>query len=163
MTFFQQQVLPILRDSCFKCHGGAEEVEGSFRITSRSGVLAGGELGPAVDLADPSSSELLAAVRYESVEMPPDGKLPDAQIAVLEQWVKRGLPWSKQEDYGVTDASRPTSAAMGMTSGPTRLSPALPHRPGTRMAGATTRSTRSSKPVWPRRVCSRTHRPIASR
>ena len=35
--------------------------------------------------------------------MPPDGRLPDAQIAVLEQWVKRGLPWSKQEDYGVTE------------------------------------------------------------
>ncbi len=74
-AFFENDVLPILQRNCFSCHGGTAEVEGSFRITSRAGVLKGGELGPAVDLKEPEASELLAAINYESVEMPPFWKI----------------------------------------------------------------------------------------
>lgn len=101
VAFFEKDVLPILQRNCFTCHGGKAEVESGFRITSRSGVLAGGEMGPAVDLDDPAASELLAAINYESFEMPPAGKLPAAQIEVLTNWVQQGLPWSRRDDYGV--------------------------------------------------------------
>ena len=99
--FFDEQVLPILQANCFKCHGGQARLKGEFRITSREGILAGGEQGAAFDGDDPERSLLLQAVRYEELEMPPDGKLPDEQIAVLAKWVKSGLPWSSStKDFG---------------------------------------------------------------
>ncbi len=107
VAFFEQDVLPILQRNCFSCHGGQAEIEGAFRITSRQGILQGGELGPAVDLEMPGESELLSAVNYDGLEMPPSGKLPAEQIAVLTRWVKLGLPWSARDDYGVA-AEAPT-------------------------------------------------------
>jgi len=110
VQFFENEVLPILQRTCFKCHGGRPELEGGFRITSRSGILKGGESGPAVDLKHLDDSELVAAIRYESFEMPPNAKLPDENIAVLAKWVKLGLPWSSVEDYGVPEASHAADA-----------------------------------------------------
>ena len=104
VQFFESEVLPILKRTCFKCHGGRTELEGGFRITSRAGILKGGESGPAVDLKQLDKSEFLAAIRYESFEMPPNAKLPDENIAVLTKWVKLGLPWSNVDDYGVPEA-----------------------------------------------------------
>ncbi len=40
----------------------------------------------------PEKSLLIEAIRYESLEMPPRGKLPDAEIAVLERWVRMEAP-----------------------------------------------------------------------
>ena len=45
---FYKDVLPVLRAHCFECHGGREKVQGGFQLTSRAGLLKGGELGPAV-------------------------------------------------------------------------------------------------------------------
>jgi mono/diheme cytochrome c family protein len=107
-SYFDDHVLPILRESCFGCHGAEARLRGNLRLTSRAGVLAGGDLGPAVDLEDPDASLLLEAVNYEGLEMPPSGQLPPAQIAVLRRWIEIGLPWSKdREDFGTaleTDA-----------------------------------------------------------
>ena len=75
IEFFEKDVLPILRASCFKCHGGEPKLKGGFRITSREGVLKGGELGAAVDLKMPKESQLVDAINYGGLEMPPDAKL----------------------------------------------------------------------------------------
>ena len=44
---------------------------------------------------DPDASLIVQAVRHEDpfLEMPPDGRLEPEQIAVLEEWVRRGAPW----------------------------------------------------------------------
>ncbi|MCA9271153.1 MAG: DUF1549 domain-containing protein, partial [Planctomycetales bacterium] len=91
--FFQKEVLPILSAKCFRCHGGEEKLKGALRLTTRQGVLEGGDSGAAVDLDDPAGSLLLSAVNYVDFEMPPTGKLPPAQIEVLTRWVKMGLPY----------------------------------------------------------------------
>ena len=103
VEFFQTDVLPILRASCFKCHGGQPKLKGGFRLTSRAGVLRGGELGPAVDLKDPGQSSLIEAINYSGLEMPPGEKLPADKIAILTKWVKLGAPWSDTKDYGVAE------------------------------------------------------------
>ncbi len=51
VQFFETDVLPILKRTCFKCHGGRPDLEGGLRLTSRPGILKGGESGPAVDLS----------------------------------------------------------------------------------------------------------------
>ncbi len=100
-TFFDRQVKPILAANCFECHGGQSTIQGGLRLTSRAGILKGGQRGPAVDREDPESSLLIRAINHAGPKMPPGGPLPSEQIAVLTQWVKLGLPWSEeQEDFG---------------------------------------------------------------
>ena len=76
--------------------GRLEEVKGDLHLTNRKAILAGGDTGPAVDLKNPGGSLLLKAIHYkdENYQMPPKGKLADKDIAILEKWVKAGLPVS---------------------------------------------------------------------
>jgi mono/diheme cytochrome c family protein len=94
--FFEADVLPILRAHCFSCHTpeNGREVESEFDLSTRETLLRGGADGPVIDEASPDDSALLRAIRYEDYEMPPKGQLPQAQIAVLERWVRMGAPWS---------------------------------------------------------------------
>src|SRR5687768_2558009 len=93
LAFFEKEVKPILAANCTSCHGAEKKVQSGLYLTSREGVLKGGENGPAVTLESPADSPLIAAINYQSFEMPPKGKLPQAQIEVLTKWVKMGLPW----------------------------------------------------------------------
>jgi hypothetical protein len=74
-------------------------------------VLKGGDHGSSIDSADPDKSVLLKAVNYTDgeMEMPPSGKLPQAQIDVLAKWVKAGAPWPPGE--GSAEVAGPPPAA----------------------------------------------------
>jgi len=98
IKFFEDEVRPILRSKCFKCHGGEAKIKGGLRLTTRDGLLKGGESGSVVALDDPSSSLLLEAINYESLEMPPTGKLPQRHIDILTRWVEMSLPWTPGDD-----------------------------------------------------------------
>ena len=86
IRFFENEVRPILKARCLKCHGDGPKIKGGLRIDNREAVLRGGELGPAVSLSDPKESRLITAIRYEELEMPPSGKLPAGEIDILTQW-----------------------------------------------------------------------------
>lgn len=90
--FFENNVRPLLVKHCLECHG-EDDPKGGLRLDSRSAILQGGESGEAVDMESPAASLLLSAVRYESLEMPPEKQLAEEEIAVLESWLARGLPW----------------------------------------------------------------------
>ncbi|WP_254510601.1 PSD1 and planctomycete cytochrome C domain-containing protein [Anatilimnocola floriformis] len=97
VTFFEKEVFPILRANCFSCHGGEPKVQGDFKLTSREDILKGGESGEAgATPGKPESSSLIEAINYRGLEMPPKGKLAQAQIDVLTKWVKIGLPYSAE-------------------------------------------------------------------
>jgi len=95
LVFFESKVRPLLAQHCWSCHG-PDEQKGDLRLDSLTAIHVGGESGSALDADDPAASILLEAVRYESYEMPPSGKLPDDQIAILERWVEMGAPWPGQ-------------------------------------------------------------------
>ncbi len=95
MVFFESKVRPLLAEHCWSCHG-SDEQKGDLRLDSLTAIHAGGESGSTLDADDPAASLLLEAVRYESYEMPPAGKLPGDQIAILERWVEMGAPWPGQ-------------------------------------------------------------------
>ncbi|MCA9075594.1 MAG: PSD1 domain-containing protein [Planctomycetaceae bacterium] len=97
LQFFATEVAPLLKEHCYKCHAG-EKAKGGLRLTSRESLLKGGDSGAAVDLQDIDGSLLLQAVNYDGYEMPPSGKLPDEQIALLRRWVERGLPMPNVAD-----------------------------------------------------------------
>ncbi len=95
VAFYEQQVKPILDESCLKCHGG-EKTKADLRVTSRGAIVRGGETGPAVDLEKNANSLLLKMINYadDDHQMPPKQKLKAEQIAVITEWVKKGLPWT---------------------------------------------------------------------
>ena len=99
IEYFEKQVRPMLVARCYECHSGkAKRLEGKLRLDSLAAALAGGETGPAVVPGKPKESLLVDAINYgELYQMPPKGKLPAEEIAVLTKWVEMGAPWPKEE------------------------------------------------------------------
>lgn len=94
--FFERRVRPVFAEHCYRCHSAdAPRLRGGLRVDSRAALLAGGESGPALTPGDPDRSRLIEAIRYTNVDlqMPPQGKLDDATIADLVEWVRQGAPW----------------------------------------------------------------------
>ena len=91
-AIFRDRVEPILRQRCYECHSHAGKIKGGLVLDSRSGWQSGGESGPALVPGSVETSRLIAAVRYRNpnLEMPPKAKLPESEIAILEQWVATG-------------------------------------------------------------------------
>ncbi len=93
IDFFERKVRPLLVEKCQKCHG-ENKSRGNLRLSSREAILAGGDTGPAAVPGKPEESLFVKAVEYGGdVQMPPDGKLPESEIATLKRWVELGLPW----------------------------------------------------------------------
>ncbi len=92
IEFFETRIRPLLAEHCFKCHGPVKQFA-ELRLDSRQAMLAGGDTGPAVVPGDLRKSLLIDAVRYGDVQMPPDGKLPDHEIAAIEKWILMGAPF----------------------------------------------------------------------
>ena len=42
---FAIKVLPLLKQKCFQCHGAGTELKGDYNLTTREGLLKGGESG----------------------------------------------------------------------------------------------------------------------
>jgi len=96
--FFESKIRPALAAHCYECHSGEAAIpKGGLRLDLRETTLAGGDSGPAVIAGKPSESPLLQALRYESFEMPPTGKLPDTVIADFERWIQMGAPDPRTE------------------------------------------------------------------
>jgi hypothetical protein len=109
-AWFEQHVRPLLISRCYECHSeDAGATKGDLSLQHRSGWLDGGESGPAIVPGKPDESLLIQAVRYESYEMPPKGKLSAHEIKILEEWVRRGAP-----DPRVTDVKPARSATAQM-------------------------------------------------
>jgi len=110
-VFFTQEVLPILKAQCYKCHGEEEKLKGGLRLTSREGLLHGGDLGAAFDEANPAASLFLAMISYKDDEhqMPPKAKLSDKDAATLKRWIEMGAPYDPaQELKGALASKTPT-------------------------------------------------------
>src|SRR5258708_12656335 len=95
-ALFETKIRPLLAQQCLACHSASSNpVMGGLRLDSRDALLQGGSRGPAIVPGKPEQSLLLRAVRHTEgkLQMPPGGKLKDADIAVLAQWIQQGAPW----------------------------------------------------------------------
>ena len=89
-TFFETQIRPILVARCSECHGILKQ-EAGLRLDSRASLLKGGDSGPAIHDGQWDDSLLLKVIGYAGdVQMPPEGKLPEEDIALLTAWVRGG-------------------------------------------------------------------------
>ena len=89
---FRDLVEPILARRCLGCHShAAGQMEGNLALDWKSGWATGGDRGPAILPGSPDESLLIRAVRHADADLKmPDDKLPDAEIAILEAWVRDG-------------------------------------------------------------------------
>ena len=97
---FKAKVWPIIEGSCTGCHGEKKQ-KGKLRLDTREGWLKGGGDGKIVEEGHPEKSVVITSVKWESKDedknMPPkkDKKLSAEQVAILEAWIKAGMPWGK--------------------------------------------------------------------
>ena len=105
---FPDRVEPILRSRCLDCHSHASgKMKGGLTLDSRSGWEQGGDSGPAIVPGKPDDSLLVRMIRWsdDDHQMPPKEKLPDAEIALLEEWIRSGAPDPRSPAASPTPAS----------------------------------------------------------
>jgi hypothetical protein len=97
---FAHDVVPILKEHCFECHGGHRH-EGEFSINTREAIVDSSS-AVAGDSANSYLIEMVTTADPE-VRMPKDKPpLPDAAVTTLREWIDAGLPW----EAGFTFAPR---------------------------------------------------------
>ena len=104
IEFFEKRIRPLLADKCYECHSAsAKKLKGGLNLDSKAGWSKGGDTGPAIVPGKPEDSLLIKAVRWTDpdTQMPPKRKLPAADIAALEQWVKMGAPDPREPAHQV--------------------------------------------------------------
>lgn len=93
--FFTTRIEPLLKERCYRCHSHESgKMKGGLTLDSRSGWEQGGDEGPAIVPGKPDESLIIKMVRWPDSDhqMPPKEKLPDAELALLTEWVTRGAP-----------------------------------------------------------------------
>jgi mono/diheme cytochrome c family protein len=90
---FKTHILPILQESCVKCHGEEKQKE-DLRLDNFEYTLKGGEHGPVVVAEDLIGSSLFQRITLPADDddiMPPkDGPLSKNQIALIKNWIANG-------------------------------------------------------------------------
>ncbi len=85
---FEQDILPIFRAKCIRCHAGVEPKAG-LNLTSPSSLLTGGSSGAALRIGAAEFSLLYEKVSAD--QMPPVGqKLTAEEKGLLRKWINDG-------------------------------------------------------------------------
>ena len=90
---FGRDVLPIFKAQCYSCHGPAQQLNG-FRLDRRAAALRGGTF-PVIAPGSSAASRLYLKLigGQFGQQMPPTGKLPDADIETIKNWLDQGAVW----------------------------------------------------------------------
>src|ERR1700730_4261194 len=91
-VIFEKQILPIFEARCAKCHSGASPQAG-LDIRTPTGLLSGGNTGPAI--VSGSAEKSLLYQRVRTGQMPLGGPpLSGAELKLIRNWIELGAPAS---------------------------------------------------------------------
>jgi len=96
---YEQDVQPILQESCYKCHGDGKR-KGGFNLESRADFLNSGKHGPNIKIGHSDQSQLIDRVAGLSSKkvMPPKGKkLTSEEIGILRAFIDQGVSWASED------------------------------------------------------------------
>ena len=102
---FNRDVLPILAENCFACHGFDPAArEADLRLDTREGALSNTNGTPAIQPGDPEASLVIARILSPDPDevMPPPktGKrLSDSERETLRQWIAQGAAYEKHWSF----------------------------------------------------------------
>ena len=105
-VLFSRDVLPILADRCFHCHGPDEgKREADLRLDQRESALEDRDGHAAIVPNNLKASDLVARITSDDdqVKMPPPdsnrkGLSPD-EIDILKRWITEGAEWGKHWSF----------------------------------------------------------------
>ncbi len=105
--FFEKRIRPLLINRCYDCHS-EDSAESGLRVDSLSGLLKGGDRGPAMVPGKPKASFLISAVNHSGqVHMPPKEKLSQKEINDLTEWIRLGSYWPNSKPIVESAATQP--------------------------------------------------------
>ncbi len=91
IDFFERKIRPVLIEHCYECHSvDSDVIQGGLRVDHPDAMLQGGDSGVAVMPGEPDNSLLLAAIKYDDMEMPPQGPLSPEVVEDFERWIELG-------------------------------------------------------------------------
>ena len=103
---FSRDILPLLSENCFQCHGPDEATrEAGLRLDQRDGILAEADSGVAAVIPESAeTSELIKRIISDDTDIlmpPPESgkKLSATDIERLKQWINTGAKWSVHWAY----------------------------------------------------------------
>ena len=90
---FARDVQPIFKSHCVSCHGPTQQLNG-FRLDRRAAAFRGGTF-PVIAPGSSAGSRLYLKLLGQQFgqQMPPTGKLSDAEIETIKNWLDQGAPW----------------------------------------------------------------------
>jgi cytochrome c len=94
VDYYKTRVQPVFQQDCYRCHAGYKH-EGGFAMQTQAGMRKGGKHGLAVVPGDAASSLLMKGIlrvggSVKPMPPPPQQPVPEADILVIERWVKAG-------------------------------------------------------------------------
>ncbi len=112
-TLFAQKIQPILRESCYECHGPKKQ-KGDFRFDVAESAMH------VIQPGKPEKSEMVKRISlppdHDDV-MPAEGEpLSDKQIALIEDWIAKGANWPTTTDSKLVDYNKEVKPALAKLS-----------------------------------------------
>jgi hypothetical protein len=92
----EKDVVSILQNKCFQCHGEALKMA-NLDLRTREAMLKGGDKGPALTPGHADQSLLIHRVTGKAapkMPMPPVPALTEREVAVLTDWINQGAVWT---------------------------------------------------------------------
>jgi cytochrome c553 len=86
---FADDVQPILRAKCHRCHG-AQTQKSALNLSTPEGIRKGGESGPILDVENLQESTLYEYVHERTMPPEGEGELTDEEISVICRWIESG-------------------------------------------------------------------------
>ena len=96
LALFKSDVRMLLKQHCVKCHGG-DKIRGNLDLSTRAGLLKGGEEGPSIIPGKADESFLMTVLRHEEEPFMPakaDKLSPDA-LKKIADWINLGAPYDQ--------------------------------------------------------------------
>lgn len=102
---FEKQILPILKESCFKCHqkeheedGKIKKPKGGLRLDNAAAIMKGGKENPGETVVPgkPDASTLVKSMALpdsDDLAMPPEGKgdrVKAEDQELIKKWIAAG-------------------------------------------------------------------------
>jgi len=107
---FNREILPILSNNCFACHGPDEKSrETKFHFDTREGAMKKPGVIVPGDAADSLMIEMITHPDPKQRMPPPESghALTEKQIDLLRQWIDQGAPWDKHWAYVAPERTDP--------------------------------------------------------
>ncbi|MBM43721.1 MAG: hypothetical protein CMJ36_01720 [Phycisphaerae bacterium] len=101
---FNRDVLPILSNNCFACHGPDENArQAGLRLDTRDDAVAMRDTGKAINTDHPHESLLLLRIGSDGQDRMPPAEVGDAltpgEVEVLRQWIEQGAHWPRHWSF----------------------------------------------------------------